>query len=113
MDFARRLVTRLPVDELWNSQGIVRAHRVRNLDETELTRHLQDGSTFVVADLGQPLRWIRTEDRFEFWKSDVKSRLAAPNSPAYLNDYPGAYCYFASLWELSNSVPMIVLERHH
>jgi hypothetical protein len=72
---------------------------------------MKAGATFVVADVGHPPRWIDPAHRFEFWKTEVKPRLAVQH--AFLEDYPGGYCYFASKWHLPNGLPLIVVEKHH
>jgi hypothetical protein len=48
---------------------------------------MKAGATFVVADVGHPPRWIDPAHRFEFWKTEVKPRLAVQH--AFLEDYPG------------------------
>ncbi|MEH2533388.1 hypothetical protein V1277_000228 [Bradyrhizobium sp. AZCC 1588] len=114
MDMAQRIVAQTPLTELWNSDGPLGARRVANLGETDVKRLLQDGSSFVVAEVGLPLRWISETDRFAFWKTEVKSRLIAPDADGfYLDDHPGNYCYAASMWTCASSPPIIVLEKHH
>ena len=81
---------------------------------TDIKRLLQSGSNFVVAEAGQPLRWISESDRFDFWKAEVKCRLVAADADGFhLDDYPGSYCYVASMWKGASSTPIIVLEKHH
>jgi hypothetical protein len=103
----------MPLEDLWTAEGTLNAHRVNYLKKPELVQLLTNGSTFVVADVGRPLVWIQPADRFEFWKKEVSLRLANPDARIYLDDYPGAYCYFASMWLSSRSMPLIVLEKHH
>ena len=71
----------------------------------------------VVAEVGQPLRWISEGDRFAFWKSEkseVKCRLVAPDATGFcLDDYPNRYCYVAAVWQCGRSTTVIVLEKHH
>jgi hypothetical protein len=114
MDTALKIVTQTPLTELWNSSGPLDAHRAENLGETDIKRLLQSGSNFVVAEAGQPLRWISESDRFDFWKAEVKCRLVAADADGFhLDDYPGSYCYVASMWKGASSTPIIVLEKHH
>jgi hypothetical protein len=80
MDTAQRIVTQTPLTELWNTDGPLDACRAENLGETDIKRLLRNGSSFVVAEAGQPLRWISEGDRFAFWKTEVKCRLVAPDA---------------------------------
>jgi len=114
MDIALKIVTQTPLTELWNSNGLLDAHRAENLGETDIVRLLQNGSSLVVAEAGQPLQWISGDDRFAFWTTEVKCRLVAAAADGfYLDDYPDNYCYVASMWQCAPSTPVIVLEKHH
>src|SRR6185436_19220135 len=99
MDTRQKIVTQIPLTELWNSSGPLNAFRVEGLGETDIVRLLRDGSSFVVAETGQSLRWIAEGDRFAFWKTEVRCRLVAPEADGFcLDDYPGSYCYVAAMW---------------
>ncbi|MCA1552428.1 hypothetical protein I6F36_37325 [Bradyrhizobium sp. BRP19] len=112
MDIAKKLVTKLPLEELWDENHILDAKRISTgLNASAVMETIKEGATFVVADVGLRPRWIDPAERFEFWKTEVKSRLA--EKPASLEDFPGEYCYFASKWLVADRLPLIVLERHH
>src|SRR4051812_37495815 len=114
MDTRQKIVTQMPLSELWNSGGPLDAFRVEGLGEADIVRLLRDGSSFVVADVGLPLRWISEDDRFAFWKTEVRSRLVAADADGFcLDDYPGSYCYIAAMWKCASTVPVIVPEKHH
>ena len=114
MNGAEKVVTRLPLEQLWNESGDLNAQRVViGLSAADVAELIKTGATFVVADVGLPLRWIDPVHRFEFWKTDVKPRLAGSDEPAFLDRFPGGYCYFASQWRLPDRLSLIVLERHH
>lgn len=114
MDIAKKLITKLPLEELWDEKHTLNAQRVSGgLNASEVTEAMKAGATFVVADVEMRPRWIDPAQRFEFWKTEVKSRLAEPDEPAFLNRFPGEYCYFASKWLLAEGLPLIVLEMHH
>jgi hypothetical protein len=70
---------------------------------------------FIVANGGSHLRWIPVDERFTFWKGEVKVRLVpADVEKFYLGDYPGEYCYVATEWRRSPGQSTIVLlECHH
>lgn len=114
MDAAQRIVTNLPLAELWTDKGPLHAQRAERVGEAEIVQLLQDGATFVVADVGKPLRWIPSADRFAFWKTELKCRLVASDVDRIeLAAYPGSHCYVASAWRDESSSPTIVLEMHH
>jgi hypothetical protein len=64
MDTAQKIVTQIPLTELWNADGPLDARRAKNLGEADIKRLLRDGPSFVVAETGLPLRWICEDDRF-------------------------------------------------
>ena len=113
MDIADKVITKLPLEELWDEKEILNARRISWLHASEIVEMMQAGANFVVADLGLRPRWVDPAHRFEFWKTEVKSRLAEPDKPAILERFSGEYCYFASRWQLADGLPLIVLERHH
>lgn len=88
MDPAKRIVTRLPLTELWNSAGIVDARRVGDIGEADIVRLLQDGSSLVVADVGQPLLWIADEDRFAYWKAEISCHLVGAGAAGFSRTTP-------------------------
>ena len=108
-----RVVTRLPLVELWDDAGSVSATEVRDLAAEHIRDLLRAGPVrFVVADVGSPLRWVPVSDCFRFWKAEVQSRVAGPGG-AYLDDFPGGYCYFASEWEPVEGLPIVLLAVAH
>jgi hypothetical protein len=112
VDVKRKIVTRLPLEELWREDGFKTTERVNSLSEEEICRLLRSGPLqFVVVNVGSAPRWVELNKCFEFWKNEVLPHLAK-NSHAILNDYPDQYCYFASQWNGENE-PIIVLEKHH
>jgi hypothetical protein len=115
MDPSKRIVTGLPLDTLWDNESHLNAHCIRRVGKKEISVLLRAGSIiFVVADVGLPLRWIPEQDRFTFWKTEVKGRLVTPEADSFcLEAYPSGYCYIASEWHAVGLKPIIVLEMHH
>ena len=75
----QRVVTVLPLPELWNDRGPVVATRGAALGEPEIAQLMAEaGATFVVADVGHALAWVPGHERFAFWRRDVKGRVVAP-----------------------------------
>ena len=114
MDIAKKIITQLPLEELWNEKGDLNAQRVlTGLNAAGVIEMIKAGATFVVANGGQPPRWIDPAHRFEFWKSEVKPRLADYDQPIFLERYLGEYCYIASKWRLPDGLSVVVLEMKH
>jgi hypothetical protein len=80
---AHRIVTCLPLTELWTCEGPLDARPAERAGATEIEHLLRDGSRFTLADAGKPLRWILAADRFSFWKAEVKCRLVAPEADRF------------------------------
>lgn len=108
-----RIVTRLPLGELWDDAGHVVAERQRDLVAADIAGLLRLGPVrFVVADIGHPLRWVPIADCFRFWKDEVKSRVGDPAGSS-LDDFPGGYSYFAAEWVPADGPPVVLLESCH
>jgi len=114
MDQALKIVTLLPLQELSGDNGFSTTSRARSLTHEDITELLRVGPVeFVVVDVGLAPRWIRPEDSYDFWRSEVKPHLAT-ESKAVLDNFPNGYCYFASQWNNRESaLPLVVLERSH
>lgn len=114
MDSALKIVTRLPINEIWDEHGPLALRKERSLSEHDLAYLLRSGPLrFVVADVGQKLLWIDPAECYSFWKDSAKLHIAEPGGAITLSDYEGSYCFFASQWNDSSSLPVVVLERHH
>ena len=87
----QRIVVSVPLDELWDERGPVAAIRGRALGRQEIEAFLSSEAVqFVIANGGSPLCWIPADDRFTFWKSEVKVRLVPADAEKFhLEDYPG------------------------
>ncbi len=86
--------------------------RLLYLDADDIKELLRDSLfAFVVADVGEKLRWIDLPDRFQFWKNEGKPHLYTRVRP-YLVDYPNAYFYVASEWLIEPDQKAILLEKY-
>jgi hypothetical protein len=54
MDTAQKIITQIPLTELWNADGPLDARRAENLGGADIKRLLRDGPSFVVAEPGSP-----------------------------------------------------------
>ncbi len=116
MDPADRVVTRLPLSELFDKAGPVSARRLHQLDERGVRDRLRDPSTrFVVARGSEPLVWLNSgEETFGFWKTEVRPRLWPPEQfGVFLEELPGERAWVASLWALEGHASVVVFEEHH
>jgi len=114
MDAALRIVTRLPLEELWQGDRKVIGSRLRPLTAKEITQLLREDTVqFVVADVGHELRWIAPADCYEFWKSEVKPHLTESDTRILPSNFPDEYCYTASYWGRVGESPVVLLERYH
>lgn len=112
MKFDQKVVTELPLKELWNQSGVLEGWS-KGLIGIQVLLELLGTSAFqfVVAETGKKLIWVE-DNLYAFWKNEVKIRLYSEGKP-YLDDYPGAYFYFAYEWELSDGKKVVVLEKNH
>jgi hypothetical protein len=114
MRFDRRIVSQLPLRELWNERGVVSTTELRELNASDIAELLRVGKVqFVVANIGSPLKWIPIDECYSFWKSEVKNHLADPGAEHYLEDFPGEFCYFASEWQPGDGEPIVLLAMSH
>jgi hypothetical protein len=110
----KRIITHLPLRELWTEQGIVDAKQVRDLSKSDIGDLLRRGQVrFVVADIGGQLKWISRSDCYEFWKSEAKERVADPAEEIRSWEYPSGYCYLATEWVDKEENPVVLLEVYH
>lgn len=109
----QRIVTKMPLTEIWDHNGTLTGERIRYLDHDTLRELVRSGSVqFVVADPGLELNWIPTAKRFEFWKT-VRPQIADPARPIHLRQFPNEVAYIASEWRGRAGECLVLLERHH
>ena len=114
MDPKHRIVTHIPLTELWNDQGRLDAPRGGRIGSAEIQQLLHGELAFVIADVGLPLQWVHGKDVFSFWKSEVKPRLVEPTTLRFrLGDFAGSYCYSATHWAQANGSGIVLFEKHH
>jgi hypothetical protein len=114
MDAALRIVTHLPLHELWRDDGLKTKARIRSLTEDDIRSLLRSGTTqFVVVDVGASPCWIQPRECFQFWKNEAQPHLAR-EARVILEEFPDRYCYFASQWDGGDPAsPIVVLEKQH
>jgi hypothetical protein len=76
----QRIVTRLPIRELWDATGTLAGGRIRYLDRNMIAELLRKGPVeFVIADCGLHLKWIPADERFTFWKT-MRDQISNPGN---------------------------------
>jgi hypothetical protein len=115
LDPSKRIFMQIPLSQIWDDDGPIRAGRERLLSLHELTAMLSHYPVeFVVANPGQPLKWISVDKCIDFWKSEVKSHLVSnPNGEFSVEDFPNEYAYIASEWSGKLQTPVVLLEKYH
>ena len=118
MEVSERVVTRIPMSELWQEDGTPVTERVASLTSTEIAELLRSGPVrFVIADVGTPLQWVPSRTCFDFWTVMVKNNVANPEETIPLAAYPQSFFFAASLWkdnsEPAAAQPIILLEKHY
>ena len=109
----QRVVTKMPLAEIWDDTGTLTGERIRHLDQGTLQELVRSGSVqFVVAEPGLKLNWIPIEKHFEFWKT-VRPQNADSAKPIYLGQFHGGTAYIASEWRGPAGTCLVLLERHH
>jgi hypothetical protein len=116
MDTKLRIVTNIPLTELWNDSGMLAHVRRQLLGFSDVAVHLRSESTrFVVADLGKPLQWIGRSPLLQLTQ-EIQGRIVEPAATERgfrLEDFPGEYAYIASEWSAEQSPSIVLLERYH
>ena len=112
MNPTHKIVSRLPVEEIWAGQRLVSTIKVRDLGASDIVDLLRSGIVrFVVADVGLPFRWYDERQCFEVWKSEVKQHIA-DGGHASLDDFKSGFFYFASEWA-DGGMPIVLLSKNH
>lgn len=114
MSSNQKRVSNLPAEEIWAGHRLVSTIKVRDLNASDLVELLRAGPVrFVIAEVGKPYQWIPNNEGYDFWKDEVKSHLADPESELALEDLPDEYCYFASEWKTYEGEMIVLLSKAH
>jgi hypothetical protein len=113
MDPSLRVVMKIPMTELWDLKGGSVVVKLRTLGRVEIAALLrQEQVRFVVAECGEPLRWVPCSGVYDFWKTEVKPRIVETETFDQA-DFPAGYCYVASEWTDDQPSPIVLLEKYH
>jgi hypothetical protein len=113
----QRIVTRIPLTELWDAGGVLPLERGRAVGRDHVADLLRTGPVrFVLANCGSPLNWVPLDDCYRFWKREVKLHLVEPAAAEVgfrLEDWPGGYCYQGTEWTGGSQEAVVLLETYH
>ena len=110
-----RVVSGLPLDEVWSADGPLQLHRGEDLDRSAVETLLRkDPVQFIVAEIGAPLEWIPLGDSRKFWRRDAAERLVGPKETGRLDDFTESYFYRAQAWiDDGGECALVLLEKNH
>ena len=110
MDANLRIVTELPLQELWREDGFT-SSRGRSLSPNDITTLLRLGPVqFVVVGEGSPPYWVPLQDCERFWNEEDPESYLGPAPNANSDGCPDGSCFLASEWGKDGGVPVVVFE---
>lgn len=114
MDPRHRIVSKLPLEQIWSGSRLISTIKIRDVGSEEIAQLLRSGVVrFIVADVGRPLEWIPNNERYDFWRDEVRPHLADPEERRSIDSFPDNYCYFASEWTSYDDEVIVVLSKSH
>ncbi len=114
VDNNKKIVTQLPLINLWKDKENIFAHREKYLSADDIKEVIKMYPVeFVVANAGEKLKWISYDKSFDFWKTELKPHLANIINKIDLDSFPDNYAYVASEWTREMQTPIILLEKYH
>jgi hypothetical protein len=110
-----RMISRIPLDRLWDEDGEIEATRGRSLSKSALREMLRQYPVeFCVAEIGCQLRRMDIAKCYDFWKSEADAHVVDdPEFGFRLEDFPDEYAYIASEWSGQIQAPVVLLEKYH
>jgi hypothetical protein len=118
MEPVPRVVTTIPLAELWDADGPVAARRGPRVGDPQIRALLQrvrDVQFVVAGAVGAPLRWVPPAEARAFWRLEVRPRIVLADAVRVDHEaYPGRYYYVATEWtrEAPDVPPLVLLERY-
>ena len=114
MKLEQRIVTKIPLEELWTDSAILSHKRQEYLTEPQaLDLILASKTPIVIADLGVKLSWIPSNDTLSAFKKLIKGHIVNDPDRIILEEYEGEWCYLASEWVNAEGEKILLLERLH
>lgn len=110
----KKIVTQLPLINLWTDNEDISAQRGIYLTNESIREILRKYTVkFVIANVGDKLKWLSCSESFDFWKTELEPHLANDMNRIEINNFSGNYCYVATEWKTEVETPIILLEKYH
>src|SRR5690349_6683877 len=104
----QRIVTKLPLDELWTDSVVLSFKRKNYLTEHQVLECLLSGKvSSVIADGGQKLSWVTPDNALKVFKAEIRHHIANDPDVIHLKQFEGEWCYLASWWADENGESII------
>ena len=114
MDYSIKIVNEIPIKNLWNDSEEIYATRTKILNQLEIQEILKKYPVeFVVANIGEKLKWIDVNKCYDFWKLEPKNKIINNPNKIELTEFKNHYGYLASEWVGEIQTPIILLEKYH
>ncbi len=110
------VITRWPLDEILNGDGVVYRCCSDSINGGEVRELLRRGITdFAIINMGDPIRWVSGSEVYRLWKAELAPHLADPEEPTRLEDFDDQYFYSAERWTSTNhaSADLLVFFKNH
>jgi hypothetical protein len=114
MKLEQRIVTTIPLEQLWTEAEILSHERQEYLNEQEAQDLLQNGNvSILLASCGLKLIWITPPEALAKFKREIKGHIVNNPDSIVLQDYEDEWCYLASLWNNTLEERILLLETYH
>ncbi|MBI3719192.1 MAG: hypothetical protein HY252_11455 [Sphingobacteriales bacterium] len=114
MQLSDKIVTEIPIKVIQFDNGVNLHKKKSDLTKSGLKNILQHRPVqFIVANVGDRLRFIDINECFDFWKKEVEKHLVDNVDKIYLDSYSDNYAYIASEWTGKTPNPIVLLEKIH
>lgn len=110
----KKIVVQLPLTNLWADNEDIFAQRGIYLTKANIREILRKYKViFVIANVGDKLKWLSYSESFDFWKTELEPHVANDVDRIEIDNFSGNYCYVASEWETGAETRIILLEKYH
>jgi DNA-binding helix-hairpin-helix protein with protein kinase domain len=114
MKLEQRIVTKIPLEELWTETENLPHQRREYLTERQVQDLLLQGNVaIVIASCGLKPSWIMPQSAFSKFKNEIKGHIVNDFDRIVLEEYEDEWCYLASLWTDTQDRKVLLLETLH
>jgi len=111
-----QVIEKIPIEYIWNEDGDkLEYERAEYLPVEAIKKLLKKYPIkFIIARIGQPLKFIPEEECYTLWNQEVRDHMMdPPKGHLFLPDQLDGYGYLASKWQGSSDDDwVIVLEDY-